>query len=80
MHRFHCSVNPRVGNESLRNPEKALRTKKVCVIGAGPAGCQAALTAAEQGHQVVLFEKQIALVDKLKNMNICGSKNGSTVM
>ncbi len=57
VHRFHCSVNPRVGNESLKNPEKALRTKKVCIIGAGPAGCQAALTAAEQGHQVILFEK-----------------------
>lgn len=30
---------------------------KVCVIGAGPAGMMAAITAKEQGHDVVIFEK-----------------------
>lgn len=31
--------------------------KKVAVIGGGPAGMMAALTASKQGHQVHLFEK-----------------------
>ncbi|GLK66978.1 NADH:flavin oxidoreductase [Hansschlegelia plantiphila] len=32
--------------------------RKVVVVGAGPAGLEAARVAAERGHQVVLFEKQ----------------------
>lgn len=35
--------------------------KKVAVVGGGPAGLQAARTAAERGHEVVLFEKQNVL-------------------
>ena len=31
--------------------------KKVVVVGGGPAGLQAAITAAERGHKVVLFER-----------------------
>lgn len=30
---------------------------KVLVIGGGPAGCFAAIAAAEQGHQVILLER-----------------------
>ena len=35
----------------------ALEKKRVCIIGGGPAGMQAAITAAERGHDVMLFEK-----------------------
>jgi len=54
-----CAVNPDTGFEELRaNSPTSLqtRTKKVAVIGAGPAGIEAALTAARRGHEVVLFE------------------------
>lgn len=54
-----CSVNPRFFREN-RVPlklEKADILKKVVVIGAGPAGCKAALTARERGHEVILIEK-----------------------
>ena len=32
--------------------------KNVAVVGGGPAGCEAALTAAKRGHKVTLFEQR----------------------
>lgn len=37
---------------------KAAKLRKVVVVGAGPAGLEAARVARERGHEVVLFEKQ----------------------
>ena len=37
--------------------EKAAKRRKVVVVGAGPAGLEAARVARERGHDVVLFEK-----------------------
>lgn len=55
-----CSVNPRYSNESWipRKLEKAEAKKRIAVIGAGPAGLQAALVADRRGHDVILFEKK----------------------
>ena len=38
---------------------------KVLVIGGGPAGCFAAIAAAEQGHQVILLERNEKIGKKL---------------
>ena len=54
--RFACSTNPRIGIEQDIIPP-ATEKKAVCIIGGGPAGMQAAITAAERGHEVRLFEK-----------------------
>ncbi len=49
-----CSVNPYLG----KKPEFKEGKKKVFVIGGGPAGITAAITASRRGHDVTLFEKE----------------------
>ena len=52
-----CLVNPRAGHETELVIRPAESRKKIAVVGAGPAGLAAAVTAAERGHQVSLFEQ-----------------------
>ena len=58
IRQFRCTVNPLLGlEEKYREVPPAAKRKKVVVVGAGPGGMAAALTAAQRGHEVVLFEK-----------------------
>jgi len=41
--------------------KNTLKTRKVIVVGGGPAGLEAARVAAQRGHDVVLFEKNTAV-------------------
>jgi 2,4-dienoyl-CoA reductase (NADPH2) len=52
-----CVGNPRAGFEGERKIVKTQNPKKVMVIGAGAGGLEAAVTAAEAGHQVELYDK-----------------------
>jgi len=52
-----CIVNPAAGNEqSLPAPVRAATPRHIAVVGAGPAGMEAARVAAERGHRVTLYE------------------------
>ncbi len=51
-----CLLNPRAGHETTLNLLPTRRTKKIAVVGAGPAGLSAAVSLAERGHLVHLFE------------------------
>jgi 2,4-dienoyl-CoA reductase-like NADH-dependent reductase (Old Yellow Enzyme family)/thioredoxin reductase len=53
-----CVVNPIIGREhESRFVQTSGGKKKVMVIGGGPGGMQAAITAADRGHEVILCEK-----------------------
>ena len=52
-----CLVNPLACHETEINLDKVIKSKKILVVGAGPAGLAYAVTAAKRGHQVTLMEK-----------------------
>jgi 2,4-dienoyl-CoA reductase-like NADH-dependent reductase (Old Yellow Enzyme family)/thioredoxin reductase len=64
-----CSVNPEYGHAHRINRmiDPPAAPRKVAVIGGGPAGMKAAITAAERGHKVTLYEKNDFLGGQLKH-------------
>ncbi len=57
---IECAVNPMLGRETYRGDDKLVKDgegRTVAVVGAGPAGLQAAIVLAKRGYKPVVFEK-----------------------
>ncbi|WP_203338180.1 oxidoreductase [Nocardioides limicola] len=60
-----CMSNAALGREQEYAIEPVATPGRVVVVGAGPAGLEAALVAAQRGHSVTLFERAAALGGQL---------------
>jgi mycofactocin system FadH/OYE family oxidoreductase 2 len=72
-HSLGCIHNPAVGEEKklgVGTLQSCERPKKVVIVGAGPAGLEAARVAALRKHNVILFEKN----EELGGQNIIAGK------
>ena len=59
MKRASCLVNPRACYETTLQITRVLSNKmmNIAVVGAGPSGLACAVTAAQRGHNVTLYDK-----------------------
>ncbi|MBW2323998.1 MAG: FAD-dependent oxidoreductase [Deltaproteobacteria bacterium] len=56
--KIRCAINPETGQELLYPKGPAKVSRRVWIVGAGPAGLTAAYEASRLGHDVTLFEKE----------------------
>ncbi len=74
-----CLHNPAVGKEEWLGEGKvtpAAPTRRVIVVGGGPAGLTAARVAAERGHEVILLEKSDELGGQNRYTAMMAARHG----
>lgn len=64
---LRCGINPNLGRmEADEVLYPVLKKKNILIIGAGPAGLEAAVTLKKRGHEVTIWEKQNYIGGALK--------------
>jgi len=69
-----CLANPMAGMEGERKINKAGSPKNVMVVGAGPGGLESAITAAQAGHSVELYDKKDDIGGQLRIVGVPPTK------
>ncbi len=66
--RTPCTINPELGQEARAEQARQVqvRSQRILIVGGGPAGCQAAILAAQRGHTVTLVEQADRLGGQLR--------------
>ena len=72
--RLGCAVNPLLSKEYKIKISKTQTPKRVFIIGAGPAGLEAARLAALVGHKVELFDKRDKIGGQLQEASVAKFK------
>lgn len=72
---IRCATNPMLGREAeFTEVPIARKKKRTVVVGGGVAGCMAAKTLTERGHEVILLEKSDRLGGKLHEISCLSYK------
>jgi 2,4-dienoyl-CoA reductase-like NADH-dependent reductase (Old Yellow Enzyme family)/thioredoxin reductase len=66
-----CAVNPEAGAEWKQLLTPAEASRRILIVGAGPAGLEAARVAAVRGHQVTVLERTAAAGGQLETIGRC---------
>lgn len=66
----NCLVNARAGFDKERKIEKAAQAKNVVIIGAGPAGLEAARVSRLRGHNVTIIDKANKIGGKMETLSM----------
>ncbi len=56
-----CTINPFLGKEATPPGNRGDKSKRIAIIGGGPAGLQAAIQLSKLGHRGVIYEKEMKL-------------------
>ncbi|MBW1852520.1 MAG: FAD-dependent oxidoreductase, partial [Deltaproteobacteria bacterium] len=75
---LNCTMNPAVGREDEFEIAPTTRSKKVVIVGGGPAGLEAARIASLRGHRVVLYEMKEKLGGQLNIASVPPTKQELT--
>ena len=70
-----CAINITTGHETRYRITQTNKSKKVLVVGGGPAGMEAARVAALRGHHVALWERESDLGGQLNSASVAPHKD-----